>query len=429
MSRGTDEDDELVPLPVEPRRAVVPLPPAPPAIPRRLRRAALGVALAGVAGAVSYVGLSHDGVRRARSGEAVLGRTDERAPEGWRRGSPGPLRHRDFAVEVWTGSELVVWGGDPDGDSGAAYDPAADRWRTVLPATITARCQATAAWTGQEMLVWGPGCAAGAPTAAAAYSPAGPGGNEHWRTLPAGPLPDGDPPVSAWTGREWLVLTPGGAIAAFDPDGGPGGVFEHEGSWRDQPAAPRRFTAATAAWTGREMVVLGNEARAKGPASAGPVFDHWVAALDPRAGRWRTLPDPPLELAATAVWNGRELVAWDQNLHAAALDPSGAGAWRALPDVPVDFRDCSPEGAMVGDAVFAEECGRGALFRSDSSAWDRIAHPRSLSEPPIWTGRDALFWVGSFAGSADGVWLYRPPSGPAGPDGRHQAPVPLHGGS
>ena len=30
------------------------------------------------------------------------------------------------------------------------------------------------------------------------------------------------------------------------------------------------------------------------------------------------------------------------------------------------------------------------------------------AEPPVWTGRDALFWTGSFAGSGDGVWLYRP---------------------
>ena len=149
------------------------------------------------------------------------------------------------------------------------------------------------------------------------------------------------------------------------------------------------------AWTGREWVVV---------SPAGP-----AAALDPTTGRWRTLPEPPLELAATAVWDGHRLVAWDQNLHAAALDPSEADRWRALPDVPVDFSDCSPEGAMVGGAVFAEECGRGALLRPDRDVWERIAHPRSLSEPPTWTGHDAVFWVGSFAGSADGVWLYRPP--------------------
>jgi len=96
--------------------------------------------------------------------------------------------------------------------------------------------------------------------------------------------------------------------------------------------------------------------------------------------------------------------------------------------VPVDFTDCPPQGALTGGVVFAEECGRGALFRPATGTWERIAHPRSLAERPLWTGRDAVFWVGRFAGSADGVWLYRPPaatrgSGPGSPAaGRSTAP-------
>jgi hypothetical protein len=230
-------------------------------------------------------------------------------------------------------------------------------------------------------------------------------------------------------------LTSGGAAAAFDPNGGPAGAFEHEGSWRPLPAAPRRFATATAAWTGREFVVFANEVHEKGPAAAGPVFHHWVAAFDPGAAGWRTLPEPPFELAATGVWDGRQLVAWDQNLHAAALDPDGTAGWQRLPDVPVNFTDCSPQGGLLGDtgaptrAIFAEECGRGVLFWPTTGTWAGIEHPRSLAEPPIWTGHDAHFWVGSFAGSADGLWLYRPPAGPdvgfVGPDGRHRRPVPL----
>jgi hypothetical protein len=331
-------------------------------------------------------------------------------------------------VEVWTGRELVVWGGDPDGDSGAAYDPVADRWRRVAASTIPARCGGTAAWTGREVLVWGPSCTARGPTAAAAYVPADGAGNDRWRTVPPGPLPGGGDAVSAWTSAEWLVLTPSGRLAAFDPKGRPGGTTGTAGAWRALPGAPRRFTTATAAWTGRELLVAGSEASGKGPASAGPAYRHWAAALDPAPGRWRTLPDPPLELAVTAVWDGRRLVAWDQNLHAAALDPSGRTGWQRLPDLPVDFTDCSPQGALLGRTLFAEECGRGALLHPRTEAWERIPHPRSLAETPVWTGHDALFWVGRSAGSADGVWLYRPPAPSSGrapgspPGGRSAAP-------
>jgi hypothetical protein len=165
-----------------------------------------------------------------------------------------------------------------------------------------------------------------------------------------------------------------------------------------------------------------------------------------------TAPRPPPgagdeaapEGGATAVWDGQRLIAWDQNLHAAVLDPAG-GPWQALPDVPVDFTDCTPQGARLGDAVFAEECGRGALFHPSTGTWERIPHPESLAEAPVWTGQDALFWVGRFDGSADGVWLYRPPlaahaavvggTSPIpralatpGPDGRHRPPVPMKRG-
>ncbi len=155
-------------------------------------------------------------------------------------------------------------------------------------------------------------------------------------------------------------------------------------------------------------MVLGIEVLEKGPSTVGAAFRHWAAALDPALNRWRTLPQPPLELAATAVWDGRRLIAWDQNLRSVALDPNGGTGWKRLPDVPVDFTDCTPQGARLGDDVFAEECGRGAFFRPSTGTWERIPHPQSLAERPVWTGQDALFWVGRFEGSADGVWLYRP---------------------
>ena len=422
MGRRRDHGEDLVAVPVAHRSPPAAPRPAAPAPAAERFPAVLGVGAVLVA---LVVGGALTGIDRGRPRHGLAGQgaapasaaaaADEPAPTGWRRGSPGPLRHRDGAIEVWTGREFVVWGGDPDGDTGAAYDPATDRWRPILTSTIPARCGATAAWTGREVLVWGPACAAGAATAAAAFTPADPtrpgeSGRDRWRTVPAGPLPGGGEPVSAWAGSVWLVLTPSGRAAAFDPDAGPGGQSEHEGAWRALPAAPGRFTTASAAWTGRQFVVFGSEVDGKGPASAGPVYRHWAAALDPAAGRWRILPAPPLALGATAVWDGRRLVAWDQNLHAVGLDPAGGGGWQRLSDVPVDFTDCTPQGARLGDVVFAEECGRGAVFRPSTGTWERIPHPRSLAERPVWTGRDALFWMGRFAGSADGLWLYRPAS-------------------
>src|SRR5207248_2012436 len=61
---------------------------------------------------------------------------------------------------VWTGSEMIVWGGDgPNGSSfntGGKYNPITDSW--VVTSTTNApdaRNQHTAVWTDNEMIVWG----------------------------------------------------------------------------------------------------------------------------------------------------------------------------------------------------------------------------------------------------------------------------------
>jgi len=416
MGRIPGDQDELVPLPVERGPGAV----APAGGPggadragldRPRRTLGLGALLVVLVGAAALAGIGTDkppkapGTAPATVTQGPLPGDDEPAPEGWRRGAPGPLRHRDGAVEVWTGSELVIWGGDPDGDSGAAYDPAADRWRAIAPAPIPARCQGTGAWTGREVLVWGRSCRlspgpspgrAHYEIAAAAYDPAA----DRWRVLPGGEVPGGQVILSVWTGHEWVLANPLGPTAALDPA---------TDRWRTLAPIPRQFVSIAGHWDGHEVIVTGFDVGEKGPSAAGGAAHlHWAAAFDPASNRWRTLPDPPLELAGTSVWDGKELVAWDQNLHAFLLDPAREH-WQKLPDVPVDFTDCAPQGARLGDAVFAEHCGQGALFRPGTGTWEQVPHPRSLAEVPVWTGHDALFWVGSFAGSTDGVWLYRPP--------------------
>src|SRR5262249_61705478 len=57
-----------------------------------------------------------------------------------------------------TGSEWSVWGRSPSGVArGARYDPATDSWTIMrdAPASPTPRTEHTAVWTGAEMIIWG----------------------------------------------------------------------------------------------------------------------------------------------------------------------------------------------------------------------------------------------------------------------------------
>lgn len=71
-----------------------------------------------------------------------------------------PVPRSDSTI-VWTGTELIVWGGwtgvgDLVTNTGGRYNPFTDSWSTVTQTgAATARYGHTAVWTGTEMIVWG----------------------------------------------------------------------------------------------------------------------------------------------------------------------------------------------------------------------------------------------------------------------------------
>ena len=83
-----------------------------------------------------------DGARYQPATDRWVAMSQDEAPLG-----------RDDHAAVWTGSEMIVWGGNHDSehedklDSGGRYDPVADRWRLLPRAGLTARDDPRAVWT------------------------------------------------------------------------------------------------------------------------------------------------------------------------------------------------------------------------------------------------------------------------------------------
>ena len=154
-----DEVPDLPPLPEAPARRVRTGPPSPrlwmPSVPRPrvppVRWLGVAAAVVLVAAVASVVAV--------RSGQ-----TDPvMATQGaWRKMAPSPLAARTRAASVWTGSEMLVFGGHGKGGElltdGAAYDPGTDRWRSIAPypgardGLLAGNGLAT--WTGTEMLLF-----------------------------------------------------------------------------------------------------------------------------------------------------------------------------------------------------------------------------------------------------------------------------------
>lgn len=126
---------------------------------------------------------------------SVLGVYDP-TTDRWTEAATSPHPARYGATLVWTGEELIVWGGTSGGDDpaaspgahGIAYDPTADRWRELPDAPIEPRLLHSAVWTGQRMVVWGGTSDLGRVghelADGAAYDPA----TDTWTALPSAPL-------------------------------------------------------------------------------------------------------------------------------------------------------------------------------------------------------------------------------------------------
>jgi VCBS repeat-containing protein len=75
----------------------------------------------------------------------------------WKRTSQIGAPSARVGQGVWTGAEMVIWGGDWD-SSGGRYNPASDSWRAtsrVNAPPVRAGGRWSTVWTGSQMIIWG----------------------------------------------------------------------------------------------------------------------------------------------------------------------------------------------------------------------------------------------------------------------------------
>lgn len=188
----------------------------------------------------------------------------------WKPLQRGPSGDRTYHTAVWSGEEMIVWGGASRGEpvaDGAAYDLRSDDWRAIAPAPLSPRLNHVAVWTGEEMIVWGgsrprPREQERLLFDGASYDPE----RDQWRRIattrllgaPGAVLGAGDEPEldAVWTGEEMMIWSRYGG-ARYEPEAD---------SWERIPAPPASIRTAgptgTAIWTGEEMIVWAVEAAA-----------------------------------------------------------------------------------------------------------------------------------------------------------------------
>jgi len=157
---------------------------------------------------------------------------------------------RFYHTTVWTGSEMIVWGGGDTNSSfntGGKYNPSTDSWTaTSITNAPGARAGHTAVWTGSEMIVWGGGSNTGGR-----YNPS----TDSWTPTSTTGVPAGRGEQTAvWTGSEMIVWGGYDGMNVLNTGGRYNPVTN---SWTATSTtnAPARFRHR-AVWSDSEMIMI-----------------------------------------------------------------------------------------------------------------------------------------------------------------------------
>jgi N-acetylneuraminic acid mutarotase len=197
-----------------------------------------------------------DGSVRFNTGGVYDLATDTWTPTPTTNAPTGRMSH----TAVWTGSKVVVWGGFDGSDcsdranTGGVYDPATGTWTATSTTNApTARAYHTAVWTGSKMVVWGGqgGCGLGWLSTGGVYDPA----TDTWTAMSTTDAPSARYGHKAvWSGSKMIVWGGLDSSVSFNN----GGVYDPAtDTWTGTSTtdAPTPRAGHTAVWTGGKMIV------------------------------------------------------------------------------------------------------------------------------------------------------------------------------
>jgi N-acetylneuraminic acid mutarotase len=315
---------------------------------------------------------------------------------------------------LWTGTEMIVWGGRGDA-TGARYDPVADAWTPMSTANApTPRRHSTAVWTGTEMIVWGGEGPGGNLATGARYRPA----TDTWTPIAPAPLAPRAYHAAVWTGARMVVW--GGYDVFIGRLYGDGARYDPASdTWSPVATAnaPDARGYHTAVWTGEEMIVWGgiNE----------PAYEPSGGRYDPVADSWTPtsmIDAPSLRWFHVAVWTGEEMIVQAGNFGVTAggrYDPA-TDTW--TPTSPVNSADHGEGSTAVWtgeEMIVWGGLDEDFVFHFDGGRYDPaldLWHPTGTMNVPTarglhsgaWTGAEMMVWGGYSYGYPDTGALYDP---------------------
>ena len=375
----------------------------------------------------TYIILANSALATAVTGAYTL--TTSFTPAIWFPTSPtGAPEARTEHTAVWTGSEMIVWGGH-DGSSfpkntGARFDPVTNTWTPIATAGAPSpRWLHTAVWTGTEMVIWG-GFSAGGTSVAlndgAKYNPQ----TNTWAPITAVAQPSARLSHTAvWTGTDMIVWGGFSCVACFGAQLQTGARYNPgTDTWTPTATAgaPSARANHTAVWTGSKMIVWGgyDDAAAALFASGGmydPATDGWAPT---------NLVGAPLPTRChSAVWTGTEMIVFGgQTNPGLACDISSTAtgsrynpitnSWNPMSVAPVSSTISGPRVVWTGSQLITWFESSGARYNLATDSWNGVLSDNAPSprrrHSLIWTGSNMIVWGGDWTVGLDTGGMYDP---------------------
>ncbi len=350
-------------------------------------------------------------------------------------------------LAVWTGSEMIVWGGfDSTGTwtrTGARYNPATDTWRPMstvgAPGPLGNR---TAHWTGNLVLIVGNSCnSAGGcfipQLTGVRYDPL----SDSWSTISA----TGAPPLWIGTSASWVgtrLMVWGGQSLSFQQFFNTGALYDPAAdTWTPTSTvnAPSPRTGVIIHGSGSTVIVWGG-----GNASI-PFRDG--SRYDPISNTWTFMPSlatiftgPFPESERMSVWTGTQMLLW-MGTRGFRFDSvtnnwssmSGTGAPQLLEGYRIVWTgtDMILWGGRQNVTTSYEN--KGYRYNLANNTWTPIS---SVNGPrvalvffsAIWTGQHMIIWGGYYqdSGMPDHGSRYDPGTDSWTPTSANSAPKPRY---
>jgi N-acetylneuraminic acid mutarotase len=311
---------------------------------------------------------------------------------------------------VWTGVEMIVWGGIIDiihrreiyTNTGGRYNPSTDSWAaTDTTHAPTGRNVRTPVWTGTEMIVWGGYDGRNILNTGGKYNP----GTDRWTATSAANAPAArNSNTAVWTGSEMIVW--GGSDAVYFNSGGRYNPSTNSWTTTSITNAPAGRVDHTAVWTGSEMIVWGGAALYPRFFNSGgrynPNTDSWTVATTTRA--------PTARARHTAVLAGNEMIVWGGNDLTHYFNTGGrydfsTDSWTATSIVNAPSPRYSHTAVGTGSEMIVwggtndiNPFNTGGRYEPGGNIWTATSTTNAAdaryAHTVVWTGSEMIVWGG-----------------------------------